>query len=399
MIIKDILVNEILDSRGEPTLEVIIQNKEGQNFLAQVPCGKSVSTKEAKVLSCQTAKNILDRFLKKELMGRDFKSIAQLDNFLISLDRTENKEKLGGNLVLGISMAFSRALAAQSQKELWQVLKEEFFPETASISPPYIFSNLINGGLHAKNNLDFQEYMVVVKPHQDISENIKKLKNFYNKLGEFLKKERGLSELSLGDEGGYSLNFKNNFEPLEVLSSQIKSLRLENDFSLALDAAASGLWQNGFYKIGGQKLSAAELEKLYLEAFDSFALLYSLEDPFAESDPESFGKLLQKAKGKLIVGDDLTCTNPQNIEKAGKEKFINGVIIKPNQIGAVSETCQAIKTAQKYGIKVIISHRSGETKDNFILHLARACSAFGVKIGAPFGLRLSKFDELERIYV
>ncbi len=398
MRIKDLCINEIFDSRGEPTLEVGIINEANQSFLSQVPCGKSKSPKEPRVLSCNLAQEILNHLLKKELVGKEFKTITQLDSFLLKLDSTPKKEKLGGNLMLGISIAFSKALAHESNQELWQVLKREFFKEDQEDNLPYIFSNLINGGLHAKNNLDFQEYMVIVKPTKDINQNIKILKSFYKDLGLFFKKERKLSEIPLGDEGGYSLNFKNNSQPLETLTWLIKRKGLENEFSLALDIAASSLKQKDYYLIEGKPLDSLSLEKLFLEYFKNFPLLYSIEDPFSEDEPKSFGRLLSQTKNKLIVGDDLTCTNPKFIKQAGEQKLINGVIIKPNQIGTVSETVLAIKTAKTLGLKVIISHRSGETQDNFIIHLAKASNAFGVKIGAPFGIRLLKFEELARIY-
>ncbi len=398
MIVKDILVKEIKDSRGEPTIEVDVAGENGDACFAQIPSGKSRGRNEALVLRPAEAKRALEETIKPNIAGREFNSIGELDDFLISLDGTDKKEKLGGNLVLGISIAFARLVARAGRKELWRVLNDEFFDGEINQVKPLIFSNLINGGAHAKNNLDVQEYMVVVKTHSSYRESIKNLKDFYVKLGDVLKNKFRLGRMALGDEGGYSLEFANNFEPVEVLTETIKEIDFRKIFSIALDAAASGFYEDGVYNFDGRKMDSGKMAEAYRKYFETIPLLVSIEDPFAEDDSEGFKKLQSFAGGKLVVGDDLTTTNPRTIEKAAKEKLISGVIIKPNQIGTVTETCEAIKTAHANGIKTIVSHRSGEVEDPFIIHFAKAGGAYGVKIGAPVPSRMSKFHELEKIY-
>lgn len=398
MRIGNISVKEIRDSRGEPTIEVSVVGENGESTSAQISSGKSRGKNETAVLKPAEAEHILEKTIKPNITVRNFESIGELDAFLISLDGTDNKERLGGNLILGISVAFARLIAKAQKKELWRVLNEEFFGGEKYSARPLIFSNLINGGAHARNNLDIQEYMVVVRPYPSYGESIKELKSFYLKLGDILKNKFRLGKLILGDEGGYSLEFANNFEPIEVLVETIKENDFKKIFSIALDVAANGFYEDRVYNFDGRKMNTGKMVEIYRNYFEMVPLLISIEDPFAGDDREGFRKLQSIAGGKLIAGDDLTVTNPIAIEKAVKDKLISGVIIKPNQIGSVTETCEAIKTAHVNGIKTIISHRSGEVEDSFVIHFAKAGGAYGVKIGAPVPSRMSKFYELERIY-
>ncbi|MDP1706474.1 MAG: hypothetical protein Q8L36_01515 [bacterium] len=404
MKIQDVFVKEIFDSRGESTIEVGLNpsTSSGQKGLgdwqkAQIPSGKSRGKREAAVLPYGEAAEVLEEIIKPTLIGKDFNSIKEFDDFFIRLDGTPHKERLGGNLILGLSLAFSRALGAARGQELWEIVRQEFFSETKNAPLPRIFANLINGGQHAKNNLDIQEYMVVTNGI-DVKTIFEKLKKFYADLGEFLKKEKSLAELPLGDEGGYVLDWSNNFPPLNLLSQKIYEAGLANDWNLAIDVAASGFYENDFYNFDGQKIRAVDLSNFYRDYFRQLSLLISIEDPFAEDDGVNFGKLLAAEKGKWIVGDDLTATDPAAIETAFKKKWINAVIIKANQIGTVSETCAAIKDVHEKKGLAIISHRSGETDDCFLIHLAKASGAGGVKIGAPVRERLLKYNELVRLY-
>lgn len=399
MILQDIKIHEIFDSRGESTLEVEVLDEKLNSFSAQIPSGKSRGKKEAAVFSFVEAKKVLDSVLKKELIHKNFKSIKDLDNFLIGLDGTPNKEKLGGNLMLGISLSFARALAHKDNKELWQLLRQEFWGGLISEKKPLIFSNLINGGAHAGNNLDIQEYMVVVdSKDQDYATSIKVLITFYKELGKFLQSKYKLDKLIIGDEGGYAINFESNFEPIKILEDLITSGGLKDIFSLALDVAASNFYKDGKYNFGGNEMSSDKLNQVLLDYLVRSNLLMSIEDPFDELDFEGFKNFNSKCPDKWVVGDDLTVTNPEFIEKFVKEKMISGVIIKPNQIGTVSESCRAIRVAQENGLKTIVSHRSGETEDVFIVHLAKAGDVDAVKIGAPIRERIVKFDELIRLY-
>ncbi|MBU4347994.1 hypothetical protein KJ671_00615 [Patescibacteria group bacterium] len=399
MILENIIVHKILDSRGEPTIEVEVVDENLNSFFAQIPSGKSTGKKEAVVLSFEEAENVLNTLVKKEIIHKNFSSIKDIDSFLISLDGTEDKKKVGGNLMLGISIAFARALAAKENKELWQVLKQEFWGGLISNKKPLIFSNLINGGAHTDNNLDIQEYMVVVDPKDGTYiDCIKVLTDFYKKLGDLLLEKYKLQELKIGDEGGYSLDFQNNFEPIKIMEDMINSEDLADSFSLALDVAASNFYKEGKYNFENNLISSEALKQEFLNYLIESKLLMSIEDPFDEVDFDGFKMFNSEFSRAWVIGDDITVTNPQLVEKFAREKLINGVIIKPNQIGTVFETCQTIRAAQENGLKTIVSHRSGETKDVFIIHLAKAANVDAVKIGAPVKERLIKFDELIRLY-
>lgn len=397
MKIKELILREIFDSRGEPTLEAELSSESGA-FRADIPSGKSRGTNEASVLPYADARKAFEKIAKLQVVGRDFSSVSDLDAFLIKLDGTPNKEKLGGNTILAVSLAFLRACAAEEKIEPWEFLRKKFFSGPVSKEPPLIFSNLINGGAHANNNLAIQEFMVVVRPRNSFGDAIKKLTDFHRGLEVILSEERGIKNIPIGDEGGYSLDFENNFSPIRILERLIHDRRLENEFSIGLDAAASSFYGGGAYVFDGKRISTEELLHAYKGYFEASKLLTSIEDPFHESDFKGFKAIRKLAGDKLVIGDDLTVTDPSRIEGFAKDGLINGVIIKPNQIGTISETCNAVNAAAKRGVKCIVSHRSGETEDNFIIHLAKAAGAYGVKIGAPFRERIFKFNELIRIY-
>ncbi|MFH0712675.1 MAG: hypothetical protein V2A55_02380 [Candidatus Jorgensenbacteria bacterium] len=397
MKIDDVILKRISDSRGEPTIEVGIKAGGGE-FFAQIPSGKSRGSREAAVLPPDEAKKALKN-IEEKLVGKDFGNIKEFDGFLIVLDGTPNKAKLGGNLMLGLSLAFARALAGGNGLELWQTLRSEFFPRSAESEPPRIFSNFIEGGVHAESNLDIQEFLVVAESKGKVAETCRKLSGLYESVGQTLKERYGLPNLKLGDENGYSLDFKNNFEPIELLGGEIEKNGLAGEFSLGLDAAASSFYEGGYYVFERKKLTSSELEGVYSDYFRKAPLLRSIEDPFDENDGTGFVKLSSgSGGGKLVIGDDLTVTDLELIKAAAAGKMIGGVIIKPNQIGTVSETCAAMTVAHENGLKCIVSHRSGETEDNFLIHFAKAAGAYGVKIGAPAGERLSKFREFIRLF-
>ena len=395
MKIQDITVRKIFDSRGEPTIEVSL--KLGNRwFSASVPSGKSRGSREAKVFPFSEAVRVLAR-IRRAILKKDFSSIRALDNVLIRLDGTAKKSRLGGNLMLGISVAFARARAAAENKEVWQILRKEFFSGNSKTKIPLIFANVINGGAHADNNLDIQEYMVVARGGS-VRARVENLIDFYNRLGAILRKKNSGRRVPVGDEGGYSLDFKNNFEPIAVLENLVRVRGLAKNFSLALDAAATGFYARGLYAFGGKKLTSARLAGEYARYFGKSKLLFSIEDPFAEKDAAGFSLIHKKMPGAWVVGDDLTVTNSSEIKKYAEQNAINAVIIKPNQIGTVSEAADAILAAKQCGLKTIISHRSGETEDAFIIHLAKASRADGVKIGAPTRERMIKYNELMRLY-
>ena len=398
MKIQNITVREIFDTRAESTVEIELTGSDDVRFSAQIPSGKSRGRKEVAVFSFRKAEHILRKIVKKALVGRHLVSIRQLDRELLRLDGTPFKRKLGGNVMLGVSIAFARSLAAERKRELWQVLREEFFPKKKSNKTPVIFSNAINGGSHAAGTLDIQEYMVAVKTARPILAHIKKLVYFYKELGSYLRHTRHVVNIPLGDEAGYALDFKSNFEPIKILERLIQKLRLQKGFSIGVDVAASNFYEKKSYSFEGKKTSTEKLVEIYETYFEKSKLLSSIEDPFAEDDPSGFKMLREKVRSALIVGDDLTTTNAASIQKFSSENCVNGVIIKPNQIGTITETCQAVETAKDNNAKVIVSHRSGETEDTFIIHLAKACGADGLKVGVPVRERVGKFNELIRVY-
>lgn len=396
MRIDSFKVRKIFDSRGEPTLQVSLM-AEGVYGVASVPSGKSRGRGEANVVPFpQMDEGVA--LVEGKLIGQDFGSMRAFDEWLLALDGTPQKERLGGNLTLGLSMAFARVLAEGRRVWLSRLLREEFFAAIPE-QKPLIFSNLINGGAHSENNLDIQEYLAVARPMGTLTQSVEALLTVYRKLGETLKKKFQLKSLPLGDEGGYSLDFADNGEPLRLIGEAIKASHLERNLGLALDAAADGFVKNGEYCFGGGRLTADQLKDVYLEYFSKNDLLFSIEDPFAESDVMGFKALSAKLPSdKWVVGDDLTVTRAALIADYGRDKLINAVIIKPNQIGTVSETAEAVRTAKEGGLRVIVSHRSGETVDNFIIHLAKAGGADGVKIGAPARERIYKFDKVIELY-
>lgn len=398
MKIDRIDIREIFDSRGEPTIEVSITNDRGESASAQVPSGKSRGKNEAEVFSFVKAKGILEGTIRKILEKKSFNAIQVLDQVLLTVDGTIRKEKLGGNVVLGLSIAFARLLAFERKQPLWKTIEDAFFDVTAPVVPPLIFSNFINGGAHAENTLDIQEYLVVAKHQKTMTETIKRLVTLYQDFADVLRQKYHSRAIPVGDEEGYSLNFKNNFEPLELLEKFIVKKKLSNVFSLALDVAATGFFKKGKYHFDGTNHTTDEMFAVYKQYQKKSKLLMSIEDPFAEDDSEGFRMMSKTFKNMWIVGDDFTTTSSKRIEKFAREGLISGAIIKPNQIGTITETAEAIHAAKSAGAKCIISHRSGETEDSFIIHLARAGRAEAVKIGAPLNERIVKYNELIRIY-
>lgn len=394
MKIRNIILRRTYDSRSRETLEAEFHPVNLPKIFAAVPSGKSRGKREAMVFPFQKAKFAFLRHLAAKLTGKNFKSVAEFDEILLRTDRTENKNILGGNLTLALSLAFAKALAMSRSRALWQLLNREFFEPGDLRKRPLIFANFINGGLHADNNLDLQEFQVIVKPQKSLFSTTNQLAELFFRLGAHLKKNSGSSALAVGDEAGFSANFPKNFSALALLEKLIPSRAL-----MGIDAAASNFYRQGHYLFERKTLSRPRLLRVYESYFKNFKKLLAIEDPFSEDDPAGFLNLRDKAKkDKWIIGDDLTTTNPRNIEHCAAAGLINAVVIKPNQIGTLTETAAAIRTAKRFKLKTVISHRSGEVEENFIIHVARASGADAVKIGAPARERIYKYNELIRIY-
>ena len=386
MKIKSIKANTELDSRGEWTIEVRLKLQNGIEAITSVPQGKSTGSHEAVYVKPRAAIKNIEKIIEPALKGIHAGNQNLIDHCLLKLDGTKNKSRLGANATLGVSVAAAKAAAMSRKMPLWHYLSHLLGEKRNPRDFPKLFINVINGGLHTKNNLDFQEYLIIPKSKK-ITESVKVGLTLYKKLGEYLAKNFGKGATGLGDEGGFAPNLKDNLEPFKILAHVAKLANLQNKIQFGLDAAASNI-----------KKSPTELTKLYIELKSKYKLHY-LEDPYRENDYQNFTKLNKSiGKNTLICGDDLTTTNVELMKKAHAVKSINSIIIKPNQIGTLTETLAAIEQAKKWGWKVVVSHRSGETEDDFIADLAYGSSAYGLKLGAPArGERIAKYNRLLEI--
>ncbi|MFZ2072223.1 MAG: phosphopyruvate hydratase [Minisyncoccia bacterium] len=398
--ITKILAEEIKDSRGNPSLKVSVYS--GDLFGSfSVPSGASMGAHEAHELRDEDGKGVRDAVFKVNnliagaLVGKDILNQKEIDSSMIELDGTPNKDNLGGNSMIGVSIACAKVAAKVSGEEIFEYLRtlKEIKP---SGKVPHLYMNLINGGKHAKNDLAFQEYHVV-SDVQDVAEAVSMGVNIQNSLREIIKKELGDDSLVLGDEGGFAPKINDIRKPLEFLSMAIKENNLEGKVRLALDVASSSFYENGKYKIGGKEVSKEGLMDIYDSLIREFNL-FSIEDPFDEEDFDSFRKLKENHEELIVMGDDLTVTNKILLQKAIDKKSINAMIIKPNQIGTLTETLETMQLARENEIELIVSHRSGETDDDFIADLAYAFGCFGLKSGSPLkSERKVKYDRLKLI--
>ncbi|MFH0891038.1 MAG: hypothetical protein V1856_03330 [Candidatus Liptonbacteria bacterium] len=394
MKIEELKYRTIFNSGGKAALEFGIRADKIWHW-AGIPSSQSAGEREARVFSAPEVQSVWKKIVL-QLEGRKFRSIYDFDDFILRLDGTETKTKLGGNVILGLSLAFGRSLAAERKVDLWEVLREEFFRTTRGQEYPVIYANMIEGGVHARNNLDIQEYLVLAETKPNPLQAVGQLSAFYETLGEYISIKSKIRPIPIGSEGGYNVFWKNNEEPIAVLAKIIKAAKLS--FRLGLDVAASEFYEDNGYRFEGRKRTPAYMQNVYAKYLKKYSGLISIEDPFGENDRANFKKFCKNSVNILAVGDDLTTTNPKEIKRCAAEGLVSGVIIKANQIGALSETCRAIDLAHARGLKCIVSHRGQETEDVFLMHLARAANAHGVKIGAPIRERILKYNELLRIY-
>lgn len=386
MKIHDIVGKIIQDSRGAETLEATMfwdNNGQIMSASASAPSGKSTGVHEAFVFEPSKALAMLES-IKQDVLAKDFASQKEFDDFLIALDGTENKERLGGNLILVLSLAFARIKAREEGKELFRYIRDISGLEiVGNRMVRYPIFNVINGGAHANNKLDFQEFQVIPMV-EGFAEALRVGKEYYEKLGEAIRQKFGAENVSLGDEAGYSAPFESNEEAIALM----KSVIVANNFQLrvGLDAAASGFFEDGGYMVEGGRVSSQELLGMYHDLIFRYDIL-SLEDPFEQEAFGDFKMLYQRLnQGNLdtmLITDDLTTTNPKRFEHAIREQVGNTILIKLNQIGSLSETLRVVRMAYSNNWKVIVSHRSGETMDDFIADLAVAVGAWGLKSGAP----------------
>ncbi len=403
--IKNIKAREILNSRGDPTVEVKIFTDFGI-FKSSVPSGASKGEREARELRdggkrylgkgvLKAVRNI-NKVITPKLKGESVLNQRKIDNVLLELDGTEDKSKLGANAILAVSLGVARAGATFESKPLYQYLNR-LTSGKQKYSLPLASFNIINGGLHAGNDLDIQEFMIIPQK-KSFKENFRVASEVYHVLRKILERRFEKSAINLGDEGGFAPPLSNTQDALSLLKESVKEAGYEKEVKFGIDCAASNLVKEKEYHIEKSSFTSLGLFSFYENLVKEFPIIF-IEDPFSQDDWRAFQNMTKKFRRKVdIFGDDLTTTNPKMIEKAGKRKACTGVIIKPNQIGTLTETLEAIKIARKYRLKILVSHRSGDTCDDFIADLAVASGADFIKSGAPArGERVAKYNRLLEI--
>ena len=402
--IQKVRAREVLDSRGNPTVEVELTLANGVMHRALVPSGASTGVHEAlelrdgdksRYLGKGTLKAVenVNTTIAKAVENQTFDSFRALDKALIELDGTPNKSKLGANAILGVSMAFVGACAKAEGKWIY-----EYLGEGKGTTLPYPMMNILNGGSHADNNVDIQEFMIIPNGMPNFHEGLRCGAEVFHNLKAILK-AKGLAT-SVGDEGGFAPNLGSNEEALQVIVEAIEKAGYTGKVSLALDVASSEFYKEGMYDLVGEgkKLTADELVALYQDWCEKYPII-SIEDGMAEDDFEGWKKLTDALGGKImLVGDDLFVTNIARLQMGIDKGIANSILIKLNQIGSVSETLDAITMAHENGMRSISSHRSGETEDTFIADLAVAMNTGFIKTGSASRTdRIAKYNQLLRI--
>ena len=399
--IKDIYAREILDSRGNPTVEVEVTLESGVKGVASVPSGASTGINEALELrdgdknryngkGVLKAVNNVNTIIRDNLIGKDSLNQELVDKIMLDLDGTSDKRILGANAILGVSLANLKAAALYSGKELYEYIGN-------GNMMPKCMMNILNGGAHAENGLDIQEFMIV--PYKkEYKDNLRMGAEVFHSLKKILK-DKGLS-CGVGDEGGFAPDISNTYEALDLIKLAINDAgyNLGSDIYIALDVAASEFYNDGYYEFEGKKLSKEEMLAFYEKLITDYPII-SIEDGMAEEDFEGW-KLLTNSLGNKIqlVGDDLFVTNKKLLQKGIDMGIANAILLKLNQIGTVTETLDTIKLAKENNYKTIISHRSGETEDNYIADFAVALNLGQIKTGSlSRSERISKYNRLTRI--
>lgn len=406
-LIEDIWAREILDSRGNPTVEAEVTLESGETGRAAVPSGASTGENEAVELRdgdgfrylgrgvSNAVKNINDK-ISYDLEGIDALDQTIVDETLIALDGTENKSNLGANAILAVSLAVARAAATHLQMPLYR-----YIGGTNARVLPTPMMNIINGGSHADNNVDFQEFMIMPVGAESFSEALRAGAEIFHNLKKVLS-ARGYST-AVGDEGGFAPNLKSNEEAVETILEAIEKAGYAagEDILIALDPASSEFYRDGkyvFHKSDNRELSSEEMADYWIDWTEKYPIV-SIEDGMAENDWDGWKYLTEKIGKKVqLVGDDLFVTNTKFLQRGIDEKAANSILIKVNQIGTLTETLDAIELAKTNNMTAVISHRSGETEDSFIADLAVATNAGQIKTGSlSRSDRISKYNQLLRI--
>jgi enolase len=413
MKIKSIVAQEVLDSRGNPTVMATLVTEDGHEVSSMVPSGASTGVHEALELRdggdrfggkgvLKAVKNV-NEIIAPELIGMDVTKQQEIDDKMLELDGTETKSKLGANAILSVSMAVTRAGAMAKRVRLYEYVAELFSAQggqgqkAKSFEMPIPMMNVLNGGKHALGSTDMQEYMIMPVGAPSVAEAVRWGAEIFHTLGKLLKAEG--FQTTVGDEGGYAPSLPRNERPLELIIEAIEKAGYKpgKDVSIAQDPAASEFFEDGKYdlKTEGKKLDSSELVKLYGEWVKKYPIV-SIEDGLAEDDWDGFTEMTEVMGDKIqIVGDDLLVTNVERLKKAIEMKACNSILIKLNQIGTVSETIAAIKLAHENGMTAVVSHRSGETEDSFIADFVVGSGAGQIKTGSlSRSDRVSKYNRL-----
>lgn len=403
--IENVYAQEVLDSRGNPTVRATVELSDGTVASATVPSGASTGKREALELRDKDerfgGKGVLkavtnvNEAIAEVIVGLSPFNQKEIDDIMLEIDGTENYSNLGANAVLGVSMAVARAAAKSLNIPLYRYLGGA----NASILPVPMF-NIINGGAHANNSVDFQEFMIMPFGFDSFSEALRAAAEIYQTLKKILN-DAGHST-AVGDEGGFAPNLKDNEEPIKIIMSAIEKAgyKAGEQIKIALDVAASELYENGKYKLENKEFSSEEMIEYYANLCEKYPI-FSIEDGLSEDDWDGWKKLTQKLGKKVqLVGDDLFVTNEKILLEGIKKGVANAILIKPNQIGSVSQTMQTVRLAQRNGYRCIMSHRSGESEDAFIADFAVALNTGEIKTGATSrSERNAKYNRLLEIEV
>lgn len=402
--ITSVTAREIIDSRGNPTVEVDVRASDGSFGRAAVPSGASTGEHEAIELRDGAKKRYLGKGVQKavknvnekiapKLKRREVTSQKKIDDIMIKLDGTANKSKLGANAILGVSLAVAKAGADSKGLALYRYLGGD-----CAVTLPVPLMNIINGGVHADNNLDFQEFMIVPIGFKKFSEAIRAGVEVFHNLKSILSK-KGYST-AVGDEGGFAPNLRSNEEAIECILEAVTKAgyKAGRHISLALDVASSEFFSSGRYKVEGRRIGRQKLIDIYAEWIKNYPII-SIEDPLAEDDWSGWKEITEELGDRVqLVGDDLFVTNTVRLQRGIEEGIGNSILVKVNQIGSLTETLDAIKMAQEAGYTYIISHRSGETEDSTIADIAVATNSGQIKTGsASRSDRIAKYNQLLRI--
>ena len=402
-VIKEVTAREILDSRGNPTVEVEVKLDNGFIGRAAVPSGASTGAFEAVELrdggkrylgkGVEIAVKNINEKISKVVIGLKAEEQRVLDEKMISLDGTKNKSVLGANAILGVSLATARAASLSANQSLFKFLGGN----EAKILPVPMM-NILNGGSHADTNVDIQEFMVAPIGADTFKESLRWGAEIYHSLKSVLKK-KGLVT-SIGDEGGFAPNLASNIAALDLIleAVEIAGFKAGSDIALAMDVAATEFYEDGSYNFEGKKLTSDQMISYYSELVSAYPLV-SIEDPLDEDDWAGWAKLTSELGQKVqIVGDDLFVTNPERLQRGIDSNTANALLVKVNQIGSLTETIDAVNLAHKNGYRSMMSHRSGETEDTTIADLAVALNCGQIKTGAPArSERVAKYNQLLRI--